>query len=266
MIHLVTAVGGNVDVLPHMLDHYRGLGIESFFVNLNLRDQQDPVREQVEAITRRFGCGIAYVMVGDWNRNQQETYRRQRALYPSDWFVLADQDELQVYPAGLRDVIADCGRWDYVRGCFVDRIGRGGLFPAVEAGTIWDQFPLGGFITAMIGGGDPRKVVAVKGALPLRLGNHHALEGQPCPSRQYYIPVHHFKWTANIVDRLTARAEELRQHPTLEWTESARFVEYYRSHGGRIDVDDPKLFVAECAPEYPYWERIKKILLNSPII
>lgn len=267
MIHLVTLAGAHVDVLEHMLQHYRALGIESFFVNLNLADESDPVREQVEDITRRFGCGIAQVLYGDWHLLQQQAYLTQREQYPSDWFILADQDELQVYPANLPDVIADCRACDYIRGCFVDRIARDGGFPPVEPERpIWDQFPLGGFITGLIGGGDPRKVVAVKGALSIRKGNHHAYEGRACPSRQYYIPVHHFKWTATVQERMASRAEAMKQHPTLEWTESARFVEYCRTTGGRIRVEDPKLMIGECAPEYPHWEKIKKIVLNSPIV
>jgi hypothetical protein len=267
MIHLVTLAGSHVDVLAHMLEHYRSLGVESFFVILNLADELDPVREQVEEITRRFGCGIAGVMIGDWHLLQQQAYLTPREQYPSDWFLLADQDELQVYPAPLHDVIADCGPWDFLRGCFVDRIARDGGFPSVDREKpIWEQFPLGGFITGLIGGGDPRKVVAVKGALPIRKGNHHAYEGRPCPSRQHYIPVHHFKWTANIAERMAARAEMMKQHPTLEWTESARFVEYCRSTGGRIRIEDPRLMIGECTPDYPYWEKVKKIVLKSAIV
>jgi hypothetical protein len=64
-VHLVTVVGGHVDVLPHMLEHYRSQGVESFFVNLHLAGEDDPVRGVVEQITQRFGCGIASVTVGD---------------------------------------------------------------------------------------------------------------------------------------------------------------------------------------------------------
>ena len=72
MIHLVTLAGSHVDVLAHMLEHYRSLGVESFFVMLNLADEHDPVREQVAEITRQFGCGIAGVMIGDWHLLQQQ--------------------------------------------------------------------------------------------------------------------------------------------------------------------------------------------------
>jgi hypothetical protein len=259
--------GGNVDVLPHMLEHYRSIGIESFFVNLHLSHEQDPVRELVEAITRDFGCGIASVTVGNWQLAQQELYLRPREQYPSDWFLLADQDELQVYPSAIEDVIRDCGRWDYLRGCFVDRIARDGSFPGVQPPVqIWDQFPLGGMLTVQILRGDPRKVVAVRGPLAIKKGNHHALEGRACPSRDVYIPIHHFKWTGGLEARLVHRAETLKQGGFPQWGESARFVEYYRLSGGRIVLDDLNLRIAECNPDYPHWEELKKNVLRAPVI
>lgn len=267
MIHLVTMVGGKIDVLGHMLEHYRALGIESFFVNLHLAQPEDPAREQVEAITRRFGCGIASVTVGNWQLIQQSLYLKPREQYPSDWFLLADQDELQVYPAAIEDVIRDCGRWDYIRGCFVDRIAWDGSFPAAASDEpIWDQYPLGGLLTTQILGGDPRKVVAVRGPLVLKKGNHHALEGTACPSRDFYIPIHHFKWTAGIEARLGARAQSLKQGGFPQWYESERFVEYHRLSEGRIDLEDPNLLIAECAPDYPHWEKLKKMVLRAPVV
>jgi len=114
MIHLVTVVGGKIEALPHMLEHYRSLGIESFFVNLHLSSADDPAREQVEKITRSFGCGIASVTVGNWQLVLQELYLKPREQYPSDWFLLADQDEFQVYPAPLDDVMRACARYDTI--------------------------------------------------------------------------------------------------------------------------------------------------------
>jgi hypothetical protein len=267
MIHLVTVVGGNVDVLPHMLAHYRGIGIESFFVNLHLSSEQDPVREEVEAIVRQFGCGLASVAVGNWMLVQQELYARQREQYPSDWFIVADQDELQVYPAPIEDVVKSCGRWDYIRGCFVDRIARDGGFPSLLPDQpIWEQFPMGGAVTLQVLAGDPRKVVAVRGPIALKSGNHHAREGTGCPTREFYVPVHHFKWTAGLEARLTKRATVLKDDGFPEWGESARFVKYCGLTGGKIDLSDPRLYIGECAPDYPHWEAIKKIVLRAPVV
>ena len=267
MIHLVTVVGGKIEALAHMLEHYRSLGVESFFVNLQLSADDDPAREQVEEITRRFGCGIASVTVGNWQMVLQDLYLKPRERYPSDWFLVADQDEFQVYPAPVHDVIRACGRYDTIRGCLVDRVARDGSFATLLAEQpIWDQYPLGGLLTTQILHGDPRKVVAVRGPVPLKKGNHHAYEGTACPTRDFYIPIHHFKWTAGLEERLRARAESLKQGGFAQWHESERFLEYYRLSGGRIDIDDPNLLVAECAPDYPHWEQFKKMVLRLPVI
>ena len=221
----------------------------------------------MEEITRRFGCGIARSLSATWQLVLQQQYLRQREQYPSDWFLLADQDELQVYPAPIQDVIADCGRWDYIRGCMIDRLARDGGFPPLaREQPVWDQFPMGGALTPQILAGDPRKVVAVRGPVVLLPGNHHATEGKPCPTRDYYIPIHHFKWIAGIEEKLRLRAEEFQRGGFTNWTESARFVEYYRRSGGRIELDDPNLLIGECAPEYPHWEKLKKIALSAPVV
>jgi hypothetical protein len=267
-IHLVTVVGGYVKALPFMLEHYRALGIESFFVNAHLKHEADPVRGEIEDVVRKFGCGVASVAVGEWQLLQQSLYARQRELYPNDWFVLADQDELQVYAGDLREILNDCDQrgFDYVRGCFVDRVASDGGFPAIVSQTpIWDQYPLGGFLTFPILGGDPRKVVAAKGALPIMRGQHHALSGRACPARQCYAQVHHFKWVEGLDKRLAERAALLQAGGQMHYTESARFVQYYNQIGGKLNVEEPALMIAPCDPDYRRWEEVKKKVLAFPV-
>jgi len=267
-IHLVTVVGAYVKALPFMLEHYRSLGIESFFVNTHLSREDDPVREEIEQITHRFGCGVASVTVGNWQQVLQGLYARQREQYPNDWFVLADQDELQVYPGALREVLNECDEqgFDYVRGCFVDRIAADGGFPAIVPDRpIAEQFPLGGFLTYPILGGDPRKVVAVKGALPLMRGQHQALSGRACPARQCYAQVHHFKWVEGLDKRLAERAALLRSGGQMHYTESARFVAYYNQIGGKLNIEEPALMIGPCDPDYRRWEQVKKKVLSFPL-
>ena len=253
--------------LPQMLEHYRELGIESFFVNVHLAHERDPVREQIEAVTRRFGCGIASVSAGDWQQLLLPLYARQREQYPGDWFVLADVDEFHKYPVDLRATIEECDRkgYDYIRGCFIDRIARDGRFPPLTTDRpIGEQFPLGATLTNPVLGADPRKVVAVKGALPLFKGQHHAIAGVACPARECYAQVHHFKWVEGVGERLAERAETLRRQGAAHWVESARFAEYYRLSGGALNLDDPHLHVAEAEPDYAPWEAVKKIVLKFP--
>jgi hypothetical protein len=261
-VHLTTVIGSYIKVLPHMLAHYRELGLSSFLVNVHLSDPQDPVLEMAKQVTTKFGCGIASVTVGDWQREQVGIYARSRQRYLNDWYVLADQDELQVYPHNLLDIIKECDSkgYDFIWGCFVDRIGANGMFPDVEYDrSIWRQFPLAGFICFPMLGAYPRKVVAAKGHVTLGVGQHLAFSGRACPIEEYFIQVHHFKWVKNLVDRLARRAEILKRSNYPHWVESQRFVDYYEKHCGRIDISDPRFRIAECDRNYKHWEEITRI-------
>jgi len=240
-IHVTTAVGGYVKVLPHMLRHYRALGVESFFVHVNLLDDNDPILDKVRAV-----CEVTSVSVGGrlW-RGNPDVHRAVMARHPDDWFIVADQDELQEYPRPLHEILELCDRrgYDFIEGTLVDRLAPGGVFGDVDPrGDIWEQFPLTALVTASLLGGEPRKVVAAKGSVVLHGGQHGAESGRGCPLEECHVPVHHFKWTAGIVERLRARVELLRQRGLPFGEESERFLRYVAEHGEAIDVRDPRFF------------------------
>jgi hypothetical protein len=265
-VHLVTIVGGCIDVLPHMLGHYHDLGIESFFVHVQIPFSNDPLVEQAKEITRAFGFNIASVSVGEWLHNSnRELYWRTQQSSPDDWFLIADQDELQAYPRDLASILYDCDRdgYEYIEGCFLDRFARDGSFPAISASeSIWQQFPLAGFVSAPLLQANPNKIVASKGRVGLSSGQHFALSGCGCPPKELYIPVHHFKWIAGILDRLEQRAKFRRERGDRYWEESQRFVDYCRTHNGRMNVADAAFYLAEAVPEYPNWERVKQLSMD----
>ena len=248
-----------------MLAHYRELGVASFSVNAHLSHSADNVIEEVRAITEDFGCGIASVTVGNWQNDQVGIYQRSRRRYPNDWFILADQDELQIYPGNLIEILNECDRkgYDYLMGCLVDRVGRDGEFLEIVPNlSIWTQFPLGGFISYPMLGAHPGKVVAAKGHVSLTRGQHQALSRRGCPIEEYFIQVHHFKWVKGLVDRLAQRAEMLKNSKTSHWIESQRFVSYYYANNGRIDVSDPRFRVLACDREYGDWDCIRRLAIN----
>lgn len=264
--HLVTVVGGYIDVLPHMLAHYRGLGIESFFVHVHVRHRGDPILEQAAEITRAFGCGIASVTVGEWlHDTNRELYKQALQSRPNDWYLIADQDELQAYPRELISILEECDHtgYDYIEGCFLDRFASDGSFPAVRPDeSIWRQFPLAGFVSAPVLQANPNKIVAAKGRVELRPGQHYALSGRGCPPEELYIPVHHFKWVAGILERLEQRAEFRRKRGDHYWEESQRFIDYCRAHDGRLDINDGSFYLAEAMPEYLRWEEVKQLSIE----
>ncbi|MGU3495476.1 hypothetical protein ACLBXM_15640 [Xanthobacteraceae bacterium A53D] len=264
-IHLTTVIGGFVKVFPFMIAHYRELGIQSLMVNVHLAAPDDPAGEMITRAAQALDCPIASQWVGDWQAVSRTMYQESRAAYPDDWFVIADQDELQHYPDDLVDVLRWCDRrgYDYVRGCFVDRLARdGGLGELREDLPIWSQFPLAGQISQPIGGADPRKVVAAKGHVRLAHGQHAALSGQGCPAEEIFVQVHHFKWTEGLHAHLSERAALLRKGNHSHWVDSANLLEHLDYHGGRFDLSRPDLMIAECERDYPYWEQVRDAVLE----
>lgn len=266
MTHFLTVVGGSAEILPHALAHYQSLGIESFFLHLQLPSANHPLAFEIEQIARRFSATIASVHIGPWlHDTNRALYRQTLAAYADDWFLISDQDELQLYPRDLPSILGECDRsgFDYIEGCFLDRFARNGSFPTVSpTESIWQQFPLAGFVSAPILEANPNKIVAAKGRVELGPGQHFALSGRGCPPEELYIPVHHFKWTAGVLERLAHRIQLRRHRGDRYWEESQRFLDHCRAHNGRLDIADPSFYLAEALPDYAHWPRVSQLSID----
>jgi hypothetical protein len=265
MIHLNTLAGGrNVATLRPMLEHYRSLKVESFIVNVHLSRRDDPILDEIRSITRDFGVPIASVSVGHWLEVLRRVYRESRKAYPNDWHILADQDELHVYPMEISELEKMCNEreYHYVCGCWVDRLGADGGFPQIDhSRPIWEQFPTGAFLSYPVAAADPRKVVLAKSDIDVCVGQHLAWSGKGCPISEAFVQVHHFKWIAGIVAELEVRANSLKQGGYGFHVESSRFVKYFREHGGRADLNDRRILAARCGQGYEYWPMVQKWLM-----
>jgi len=266
-IHLVTVVGADLQQFPHMLNHYAEFGFDSLLVNVHLDSCASSLLDEVTIIARKFGAEIDSVFIGKWLQSVNPfLYAHTMRQRPRDWFVLADSDEFQVYPANVREFLSgiDSQGFDYVEGCVIDRVARNGGFPEiVNKPTIWEQFPLAGLVTYPILGGNILKVVACKGRVSLGPGQHSAHSGRGCPRNLHYIPVHHFKWCKGVVDRLRRRIEFYKAYDEAIWRESQRFIHYIETHDGKIDIFDPQYFLAESTSEYPLWPIVKDYVLSA---
>jgi hypothetical protein len=262
-IHLVTLIGGHVDVLPFMLEHYRQLGVDAFSVNVHTKDGDDPVRGEVEAIADRFGCGVENVVTGDWLDHELSAWVASMRRYPNDWWVIADQDEFHLFPDTLSSLLAFCERrgYDHVQGTFVDRVSADGRFTEIDLSQqLWSQYPLGGLVSARLFGALSLKVTAAKGSVVINTGHHLALHAHPCPIQDAFSQVHHFKWTRGVVERQEWRAQHFRQANVSHWTESARVVNYAATHQHRIDVHDREFLLAPCTPAYPHFDFLTSLV------
>jgi len=267
-IHLVTVVGDDLTLLPHMLNHYRRAGIESFIINVHAKTKSDPLLEEARRVAADFGLEISAVVVGEWSDALNSRLYAESKKYPEDWYVMADLDEFHRYPGGLSELIAECERkgYDYIEGCLIDRIAAdGGLQEVTRDRSIEDQFPLGCVLTYAILQGYPMEVVAAKGWVRLSGANHYALNGKGCPVDDCLVQVHHYKWVKGLVGRLKRRQASDRGLLTdLYRQECARFIEYFYANNGRIDIADPRLLAAECTQDYRYWPLIVEAVKSNP--
>jgi hypothetical protein len=241
----------------------------------NREGSADPVAEEVVHYAEQYDAVIAHERVGPWHEHvNSELFSLMRARYPADWFIVADQDELQLYPEPLADIIRFCTTrgYDYVEGCFLDRTTNDGTLCAVDSSLIWKQFPLAGLFTYFVSMGYTKKVTLCRASISLSPGQHSAGAGIRCPFSEVFAQVHHFKWVADVVARLAKRVEKYRRG---EWTlvhpgspaESERFLSYFERNGNRIATEDAHFLFSLCDrgayDEYLHWPAVVKLVKGA---
>ena len=163
MLNLVTVVGENTHILPHMLKHYEGV-VDKVYIAVYRQSKNDGILEEIEEL----GLEPFTVFTEDkynWER-VTEIYNYVKQTRPNDWWIVSDDDELQVYPEPIEDIIESCERngYDFVTGGFIDRIGIDGTFPFVDRDTnIHKTFPLASFFRYHMSGACPNKCTLMKG-------------------------------------------------------------------------------------------------------
>ena len=102
MINLVTVVGKNTHLLPHMLKHYENI-VDKIYVVVYRQNEYDGILDEIKEL------GIKpYLVVTEpkynWNK-VTELYNFVKKSKPEDWWIVSDDDELQVYPYDIKDII-----------------------------------------------------------------------------------------------------------------------------------------------------------------
>lgn len=268
VIHFATVIGGTeLALLPRLVEHYRALGIESFRIVRQVLSVSAPEYAESEEYAREAGIRFCHTHVGPWSLGlHQRLIRFVMDRGPDDWYVVADSDEFHVYDRPLPDLVELCrkGGYDFVGGCLLDRLAADGGFPEVGGGSLWQQYPLAGSISAGLLKALPLKVALTHGSVELLSGQHGAPEGRQVPYERSSVQVHHFKWTASVVARLRERIAALesdgrRAGHSAIIRENRRFLRHIDRHGGRVDVDNPRFLLRQSAgkfADYPHWHEI----------
>lgn len=278
MINLVTVVGRNTHMLPHMLEHYKGV-VDNVYVVVYRQDPLDGILEEVSNL------GIEpYKVVTerkfDWEK-VTELYNEVKATKPDEWWIVSDDDELQVYPRPIKDIITECEEngYDFVTGGFIDRIGPNGTFPEVTRETnILEAFPLAGFFRYHMSGACPNKVTLMKGHVKVTPGQHYVDFGngetswgkkhpKRMPIERCFTQVHHFKWDSSVLERLKEVATT--EEDYTFWWEYKKMYKAIEVFDWRIDINNPLFRVEKMLEssyidylDYTYWNRMTKQIIK----
>lgn len=275
MLNLVTVVGRNTHILPHMLKHYENK-VDRMFVVVYRQSDNDTILEEIEEL----GIKPFWVVTEPkfhWER-VTDIYNTVKIKHLNDWWIISDDDELQVYPEPIEDIIRESEKkgYEFVTGGFLDRIGIDGTFPKVTRDTnLHKEFPLGGFFRYPMSGACPNKVTLMRGTVNVTPGQHYVDFGngknswgishpKRFPIEEVFTQVHHFKWDSTVVDRLKEVAS-VKEDYTF-WQEYRKMYLAIRKNKMRIDINNPE-YMFEELKEFSYisynnWSNLRnKIVL-----
>jgi len=227
-INLVSVIGHNSKIIPHWYKHYKDI-VDDIYIIVYLTNNDTSI------INTLGELGITpHRVVHSPKFHWEEVtrlYNETKMEKPDEWWVVADNDELHLYPTDLKSMIVECEQngWEFITGGFIDRIGKDGYFSDITNQSIWQTFPLGGFFRYPLSGACPNKVCVMKGNIKVTSGQHYAridektvwgVEGTKHPLRypidKGFIQVHHFKWDSSSIDRLH-EVSNIKEDYTFWW-------------------------------------------------
>jgi hypothetical protein len=277
MPNLVTVVGRNTHILPHMLKHYEDK-IDKSYVVVYRQSDDDKILEEIEEL------GITpYKVVTEtkfhWEKVTQ-LYNEVKRTKPNDWWIVSDDDELQVYPESFDDIIKYCERVGYyfVTGGFLDRIGPDGTFPIVNKDTnLHEAFPYAGFFRYPMSGACPNKVTLMKGHVDVTPGQHYAIvpggnswgksHRRRMPIQDVFAQVHHFKWDSSVLQRLMEVAA-VRESYSF-WKEYNKMHREIVKNDYKINLKNKKYLVEKLKnnsyieyKDYPHWDKLTDLITD----
>ena len=278
-INLVTVVGHNITMLPHMLEHYKNI-VDEIYVVVYRQHENDGILDEIKSL----GITPHKVVTEEkfnWERVTQ-LYNEVKRTKPQEWWVVSDDDEFHVYPKPIREMISECEEngWEFITGGFLDRIGENGEFPLVTKETnIWSKFPLVGYFRYPMSGACPNKVCIMKGSIDVTPGQHYAIideahvwgtEGVLHPLRypigrgEGFIQVHHFKWDSTVLERLKEVSETEEKYSF--WEEYKKMYKAIQINDWKVDINNPEFMLEKMESnfhfDYSKWNRLTRKIIS----
>lgn len=237
------------DLLRAFIAHYRDtVQVREFHLGFHFtEDAPASVREELISVCEELIGPPVVISRGPWHETVHSELRDHlRARAGAGWHVIADVDEFHDYPVPLTELIdaAENAGSPIVGGLLLDRVSEDGSMRPWSAEKGLDQsYPLGGYLTPGLMGGNPGKIVAAHSSVRLGLGSHRSLDESPV--NRPLVPVHHFTWRAGVLEDLRRRVAK---YTTGEWRETGPWIRnevsallrHVESRDNRIDVADKR--------------------------
>jgi hypothetical protein len=227
---LFVTVTDDFTLWPYFLEHYQKLGVKDFYVH-TLMENVDPMA------SLSGDCPVLFSYNGDpWETFCGDynglTAIRLAEVKDDEWHVIADLDEFHAFDAPLDALTAeaDQGGCNTVEVELVDRLAADGSLPPIS-GDIWKNFPVECHITRDLLKACDVKSGLVKGPLEAGTGHFSMVGGHPCSRRQ---KTHHFKWNANVIERLERRLWVLEDGKMKQ--ETQEFLDHFKKFG-RVNLE-----------------------------
>jgi hypothetical protein len=276
-LNLVTVVGNNITMLPHMIKHYQNM-VDEIYVVVYRQDENDTILSDIEEL----GIKPYKVVVEpkyNWER-VTELYNEVKQSKPNDWWIVSDDDEFHIYPKPIREMIGECEEngWDFITGGFLDRIGKDGTFPIVTNETnIWEEFPLGGFFRYPMSGAMPNKCCVMKGSVDVTPGQHFAVIGDTdtwrergwnhpkrYPIEKGFIQVHHFKWDSTCIERIKEVSKTKKDY--TYWKEYREMYIRLKRNKFLVDINEKDYYIDSIDTydysDYKHWSELTQKIVE----
>jgi len=248
----------HIGLLEQFLEYYLGLGVDRFLVHINDEEGDGAIAGAARAVMAWYPCTLTHVWSGQYDcyrKVENDAHVLTDFAHEDDWVLVPDLDEFAEYPLPLKTLLDYCTRTgcNAIRGRFTDRIAEGGELPVQDpALCVFAQFPYRAEITGPVLQGQTPVLCAVRGSVPV---NRHftgddapVLGGAPlCFLPSLEVPVHHFKWSQNAIERMVARYLLYKERHAQGqdafdfYEEGKRFLDYLAANDGRFDLADPLL-------------------------
>jgi hypothetical protein len=249
MIHLFcTLEPARISFLSQFTEHYARLGVEKFHVSLQVEPGTDPAaierfRSAANDVLRIYETKLNAVLVVPFTAQAvREHHDRLQHLHcgEGDWIVWADIDEFQVYPGEFKSLLrlAESFGIDYFRGYFVDRASADGRLKEFDPDQpIWTQYPCQFKPHPRLPLGITEKVACARRTVFLCPGNHFPVNEEPLRYYSESVDVHHFKWDALVIRRLSRRLQPDFKKQCPWWVESKAVLDFLAENDGSIVID-----------------------------